>query len=44
MTGKVKLAVKPSSMEKLEIPASEFKKVKEGTREIVVDCVAKEGR
>lgn len=44
MTSKVKLGVKPSSMEKLEIPASEFKKAKEGTREIVVDCVTKEGK
>jgi len=44
MTSKVKLGVKPSSMEKLEIPASEFKKMREGTREIVVDCVTKEGK
>ena len=44
MTSKVKLGVKPSSMEKLEIPASEFKKAKEGTREIVVDCVTKEDK
>jgi thioredoxin reductase len=42
MTTKVKLAVKPSSMEKVDVPASELKRLKEGTEEIVVDCVTKE--
>jgi len=44
ITSKIRLAVKPSSMEKVEIPAAAFKKMKEGTAEIVVDCVTKEGR
>jgi len=42
MTTKVKLAVKPSSMEKVDVSASELKRLKEGTEEIVVDCVTKE--
>ena len=43
MTSKVRLGVKPSSMEKLEVPASELKKLKKGTEEIVVDCITREG-
>ena len=41
-TSKVKLAVKPSSMEKMEITAGELRKVKDGTKEMVVECLAKE--
>lgn len=41
-TSKVKLAVKPSSMEKMEITAGELRKLKDGTKEMVVECLAKE--
>ncbi len=37
-----RLGVKPSSMETVTIPASELKKIKGETGEIVVDCVEKE--
>ena len=44
VTSKVKLAVKPSSMEKMEIAAGELGKVKDGAKEIVVECLTKEAK
>jgi len=44
VTSKVKLAVKPSSMEKMEITAGELGKVKDGVKEIVVECLTKEAK
>jgi len=37
-------AVKPSEMIKLDLSLAQLKKLKEGTREIVIDCKRREGR
>lgn len=42
LTGETRFGMKPGSMEIVHITAAELKKLKAGTKEIIVDCVTRE--